>query len=131
MILHPYDIRNQINIAQLAMTGIKLENKPSYVLEAQSVLEDALKKSPRRQQIQYLLAGVYSQMGQGDQAVRLLEDAWKADKKIEGNWWRLALAYSENGQTNRAKQLFAEFDTTGLKMSPEGQQVRVLIADKK
>jgi len=128
--MHPYDIRNQINLAQLAITGAKLENKSSYLLEAQVVLEDALKKSPRRQQIQYLLAGVYQQLGQNDLAVGVLEQAWNNDKKIEGSWWRLALAYNQAGQKEKAKQMFVEFDKTGLKLSAEGEQIRTLVNGK-
>ena len=125
--LHPYDIRNQINIAQLAMTGAQLENKPSYLVEAQEALEDALAKSPRRQQVQFLLAAVYSQTGQSAQAVTILEQAWQADKRIESAWWRLALAYYDNGQKDKAKALFVDFDKLGLKLSPEGAQVRTMV----
>ena len=128
--LHPYDIRNQINIAQLALTGANLENKPSYLLEAQEALEDALKKSPRRQQVQYLLAGLYTQTGQKDQAVVLLKEAWNANKKIEGNWWRLALAYHENGQKEEAKALFVEADLFGIKFTTQGEQIRTMVQAK-
>ena len=109
----------------------KLENKPGYLLEAQAILEDALKKSPRRQQIQYLLAGLYSQIGQREQAVQVLLDAWNANKKIEGNWWRLGMAYYDNGQIKEAKALFVEFDKTGIKPSSEGIQIRTLVDEAK
>lgn len=125
--MHPYDIRNQLNIAQLAIVGSRLDNKPSYLLEAQEALEDALTKSPRRQQVQFLLAAIYSQIGQRDQAIAVLEQAWQGDKTIEGAWWRLALAYHENGNTAKAKALFAEADNAGIVFGGEGQQVRALV----
>ncbi len=126
-LMHPYDIRNQLNIAQLALVGSQLENKPSYLLEAQEALEDALTKSPRRQQVQFLLAAIYSQTGQRDKSVAILTQAWEADKTIEAAWWRLALAYHENGDTAKAKALYADADKSGITFGVEGEQVRAII----
>ncbi len=102
--LHPLDIRNQLTIAQLAQTKAILENNANYLLEAEKFLEDALKKSPKRQQIIYNLSSIKLQVNKQTEAVQLMEQTIKDNYKIAESYWRLAYTYKAIGQSQKAKE---------------------------
>ncbi len=122
-ILHPLDIRVQLLQVQLVFTGMQLKNDPKYLTEAKEAAEDALLKSPRRQQIQYLLAPLRINFGQTDDAIKLLRDSVDDDPKIEEGWLRLLMLYQQLEYIDEAKQIITEAEENGIVWGEQGKQI--------
>ncbi|MEK7083978.1 MAG: O-antigen ligase family protein, partial [Patescibacteria group bacterium] len=103
--LHPLDIRVHIQQAQLAMLGLQLFQDPEYMAEGEAALEDALTKSPKRQQILYMLANIKLQKGQIEEGVKLIERSINDDPVVGEGWWRMAIVYQELGQKEKAREI--------------------------
>lgn len=114
VILHPMDIRNYISLSQIVQLKAYLENNPQYLAEANIYLEQALKYSPRRQQVIYSLAMLKYQVGQPDQAVKLLEQAMADNLSIGESYWRLAYLYKLSGQVDKADEIMALAEKNGV-----------------
>jgi O-antigen ligase len=123
LILHPFDIRNQLTLAQLGQVGAQLNNSGKYIFESISYLEDALKLSPRRQQIIYSLAGSYSVVGDVDKATKLLANAIDDNPRIGESYWRLAYTYKLIGKIDKAKEIIDLAEKNGIVWDAQGQQV--------
>lgn len=106
--LHPLDIRIHLQQAQLNSLYTLISNNANYLLEAEKNLMDALAISPKRQQIQYMLAMVELQLNKPQEAVRLLEDSIANDDKIGEGWARLIYVYSQTGQKEKAVAFLEE-----------------------
>ncbi len=107
-ILHPDDIRAHIQQAELALGAAQYLQKIEFVSFAETALDDALVKSPKRQQIHYMLAGVKAQLGKIDQSVKILQTSVDQDPKIIEGWWRLALMYYSGGKPEIANQIISK-----------------------
>ncbi|MFA6485990.1 MAG: O-antigen ligase family protein [Candidatus Magasanikbacteria bacterium] len=107
LILHPLDIRNQITLSQMAQIGYQITNNGKYIMEAQTMLEDALVKSPRRQQIIYSLSALKMQLNQAPEAVKLLEQTIADNPNIGESYWRLAYAYKFLNQADKIDEVLA------------------------
>lgn len=123
LVLHPFDIRNHLTLSQLAQTGAQLNNNSKYVLESIGYLEEALKLSPRRQQIIYSLAGTYGMVGNIDKAEKLLEGAISDNPRISESYWRLAYLYKIVGKVEKAKEVVALAEKNGVVWDAQGRQV--------
>lgn len=121
--LHPLDIRNHLTLAQLAQSGVQLTGNTKYIAEAINYLEEALKLSPRRQQIIYSLAGMYGSVGNTDKAVKLLEGAISDDLHIGESYWRLAYMYNIIGKSDKAKEVIVLAEKNGVIWDEQGKSV--------
>ena len=92
--LHPMDIRNQLSLANLAQQRAFLNNDLSDMFDAEKYLSDALRYSPRRQQVIYSLSAVKMQLNKTSEAIQLLDGALKDDPKVGETYWRLAYTYA-------------------------------------
>lgn len=128
-ILHPLDIRIDIQQAQLAIRRAELFQDPLYIVAAEGLYERALAKSPKRQQIIYALVSVKVQLGKMDEAVALAESAWNSDPEIVEAWWRLAWVYAISGDTDKARSIVAEARDKGFVFDAQGEQVVRAIED--
>jgi tetratricopeptide (TPR) repeat protein len=126
LVLHPLDVRVDVELAQLAIRRAELFQDPQYIYEAEGLYENALKESPKRQQIQYALLGIKLQLGKNADAVALAETAWNNDKEVPEAWWRLAWVYGIIGDKDKASNLIKEARAKGMKFSDQGEQ---LVAD--
>ncbi len=104
--LHPLDIRNQLSLAQLYQLQAMVNNNGTYLLKSENVLEDALSKSPKRQQIIYSLSGVKMQLNKLDEAAKLLEGAIQDNPKIAESYWRLGYVYKLEGKTEKVQEIY-------------------------
>jgi len=102
ILLHPYDVRNFISLAQLAQMKAYLENNPLYLSDSLNYLNSALKYSPKRQQLMYSLATLHMQMGQPDKSIELLMQAVEENIKIGESYWRLAYTYISMNEIEKA-----------------------------
>jgi len=110
-ILHPLDIRVNIQIAQLIQVMLQANPsslQPSMVSLAEESLEKALKYSPKRQQIFYSLSAIKMQLGKFDEAKDLLQKSIVDDPKIGEGWWRLALVHQQAKEYDQAKAVIDE-----------------------
>ncbi|HBU07472.1 MAG TPA: hypothetical protein DEB09_05325 [Candidatus Magasanikbacteria bacterium] len=123
ILLHPLDIRAHIQQAQLAFLGVNLKQDPLYFLQAEQVLSEALKLSPKRQQIQYMLSGLELQLGKKDEAIKLAQDSIDNDPLIGESWWRLALIYNEMGKKAEAITTIQKALDQGIVFDDQGKQV--------
>lgn len=121
--LHPRDIRVHIEQAQLAMMGAEIKQDVGLLYEAESILSDALRQSPKRQQVQYFLASLKLRLGKTDEAIRLLRDAITNDYKIAESWWRLVLTYEQMGNHDTALSVVSEADKQGITFVGQGKAV--------
>jgi len=102
---------------------MQLKQDPTYFMQADQTLAQALQISPKRQQIQYMLAGLELQLGKKDQAIKLLQDSVDNDSLIGEGWWRLAAFYQQAGDMASAKKTIQEALTKGIKFDDQGNQV--------
>ena len=116
-ILHPMDIRVHLQQAQMAQLGAQIKQDYSLLAEAESDLEEALKESPKRQQVQFMLASIKLQLNKPAEAIKISEDALNNDPKVGESWWRLAMAYGYSGDKQKALEIIDEGKKTGLTFS--------------
>lgn len=116
-LLHPLDIRVHLQAAQLAQLGAQFYNQPQLLKEAESVLDQALLASPKRQQIQYMLAVLSLQQGNIGKAESLLKESIANDPKIDEGWWRLAYVYAALGDKKQMEETFANAKAQGVEIN--------------
>lgn len=114
LMLHPRDIRNQLTLTQLSQFKFVINNQPQYLYEAESLMEDALRYSPKRQQLMYNLSGLKLQLGKSDEAIKLMEETITLNPKIAESYWRLAYHYKLLKQTEKAKEILKLAETNGV-----------------
>lgn len=112
--LHPLDIRNQMTLSQMAQVTAQLNNDPAKMAEAENYLQDALDKSPKRQQLIYSLAMLKMQMGKFQEAATLLEGTIMDNSKIAESYWRLAYVYKIVGDNKKALEILKVAEQNGV-----------------
>ena len=100
--LHPLDLRVHAQEVLLLQEAATLSGNKSLLLEAEKIMEEALKESPKRQQFIYTLAGLKIQLNKVDEAEALYKRAISDYDRIGESWWRLALLYSVTNRMNEA-----------------------------
>src|SRR3989339_633434 len=123
LLLHPLDIRNQLTLAQMYQLGATMNNNGMFILKAESVLEDALKKSPKRQQIIYSLSGLKMQTNKPAEAIKMLEETIKDNPRIGESYWRLAYAYKVGGQDKKIGELIKKSHDNGVVFTEQEQGI--------
>ena len=121
--LHPLDIRNQLSLAQMYQLQYTINSNGAYLVKTESALQDALDKSPRRQQIIYSLAGVKMQLNKMDEAVKMLEQAMADNSNVAETYWRLAYAYKYAGKLDKAKEILQLAQTKNIQFSEQEQSI--------
>lgn len=105
LLLHPLDIRNQLTLAQMYQLGATMNNNGMYLVKAENVLEDALAKSPKRQQIIYSLSGIKMQLNKTPEAIKMLVQTIADNPRIGESYWRLVYAYKVSGQEQKIAEV--------------------------
>ena len=119
LVLHPLDIRNQLILSQLAQLGATINQNENFLLDREKFLEDALAKSPRRQQVEYGLAELKMQISKNDEAFKLMERAIDDNPRIAESYWRLAYFYIVSGNTVRAREVINLAEKSGVVWSEQ------------
>jgi O-antigen ligase len=123
IILHPKDIRVHLQLAQLNTLGAQLKNDIGFIIEAESLLEEALSFSVKRQQVQYALYLVKMQLQKQDDAIAILKDSIENNPNIGEGWWRLAMVYKQMGDIDKAKEVIEDAESRGVVFKGQGQKV--------
>lgn len=121
--LHPLDIRVHIQLAQIDQSIAQIKQDTALLVESRQLLQETLEFSPKRQQAQYMLAGVYLQFNQNDEAIDLLRASIDNNPQISEGWWRLALVYKSKGDIETARQVLDEAQNSGVVFSVQEQEI--------
>ncbi len=124
--LHPLDVRVHAQQSLLVQDAAAMSGNKYLLLDAEEIMEDALAKSPRRQQFIYTLAGIKIQLQKLDEAETLYKQAIADDRMIGESWWRLALLYSIAGKPKEAMAFIEEAQKIGVQFDAEGN---AMVAD--
>ena len=79
-------------------------------------MEVALSISPKRQQIQYMVASLKLQMSKPNEAVVIMKDSIKNDPKIAEGWQRLQWVYEQLGAKEELVKLTDEAKKNGIEL---------------
>ncbi|MFA5770934.1 MAG: O-antigen ligase family protein, partial [Patescibacteria group bacterium] len=123
LLLHPLDIRNQLTLAQMYQLGATINNNGMYLVKAENVLEDALKKSPKRQQIIYSLSGIKMQLNKTPEAIKMLEQTIADNPRIGESYWRLAYAYKMIGDEKKMNEILGLATKNNAVLSDQDKSV--------
>ena len=113
--LHPDDIRVSLQLAQLNIYVAMAKQDAAFLQEAEKFLQESLLLSPRRQQIQYMLAGVQENLHDYEGAEKVLQDSIDNDPKIANGWQQLESLYQSMGETAKAAALHKQALEKGIK----------------
>lgn len=123
LILHPLDIRNQLSLSQLAQLKALMNQDGRYILESEGLLEDALSKSPKRQQIVYSLTAIKLQMGKFDEAIKMLEETITDNPHVSEGYWRLAYTLKVAGKDQKAKEILDLAKHNNIEFDEQGKSI--------
>ncbi|HAT03339.1 MAG TPA: hypothetical protein DCS29_00990 [Candidatus Magasanikbacteria bacterium] len=121
--LHPMDIRIHIQLSQLIQYAADKQRNVELIREAESLLEDAHKLSPQRQQVEYMLSQVKMRLGKNQEAIDLLQESITNDYKVDEGWWRLGYFYYSLGQAEIAQDLINEALQKGIVFTGQGESI--------
>jgi len=114
----PIDIRVHVLLIQMSMLGQYIDPSKGYLDTAETTLLDAIRLSPKRQQLFYLLSTVKIQKGQPDEGVALARQAVEFDRQVGDSWVHLALAYTQTDHADQVQGVFDEAIKSGAVFSP-------------
>ena len=120
----PLDIRVHILQIQMDLLGNYLYPKGApidYIADADALLQDAIRLSPKRQQLKYLYSTVKIQQGKNDEAIALVRQAVEDDPSVGESWTHLALVYAQTNQTAKVAGVFEEAKKRGAVYSPNSK----------
>jgi tetratricopeptide (TPR) repeat protein len=121
--LHPRDIRVHMKIHRYYNQKAALEKDKKYLEQAEKALNKALKYSPERQQLKFMMANLKLRLGKTEQAEKLLLSARDSDRDINKPWWRLALFYQKTNKPNKAKNTIIKAKREGIEFSGRGKKI--------
>ncbi|OGH84963.1 MAG: hypothetical protein A2493_01950 [Candidatus Magasanikbacteria bacterium RIFOXYC12_FULL_33_11] len=113
--LHPNDIRVSLQLAQLKIYAAVASQNTQLLEESEAILKGTLELSPKRQQTQYMIAGVQENLHKYDEAVKILRESIYNDPKIANGWQQLESLYQAMGEDDMAKALHGEALEKGIK----------------
>ncbi|MBT3539012.1 O-antigen ligase family protein [Candidatus Parcubacteria bacterium] len=121
--LHPMDIRVHIQLSQLVQFVADATKNATLLFEAEALLEDAHAFSPKRQQVEYILAQIKLRLGKGQEAVEILRTSVDNNYKIAEGWWRLASFHYTLGQKDVARDVVNEAREKGVVFTGQGKKI--------
>ncbi len=121
--LHPGDVRIHAQQSIMLQTVANLSGNKVHLLEAESVAEEALQISPKRQQLIFTLAGIKVQLQKVDEARALYQQSIDDDPRIGEGWWRLALLENAIGNKEKSIEILDEAKEKKVSFTEEGLNV--------
>jgi O-antigen ligase len=121
--LHPLDIRNHLNLAQLLQDRAVEINSTEFMIEAENIITEAVKLSPRRQQTLYMQAMIKLYLSKNDEAVTIFKQAIADDQKIAESYWRLAYVYTTQGKMKEAEEVLNSARSNGARFDNRDEEV--------
>ena len=118
--LHPLDIRIHLQLANLTRQFMNMENKEAFV-NVELLLEDALSKSPARQQVKYMLADIKVVLGKEEEAEKILIDSFETSPKVEFGLFRLVALEQQLGKLDKGLEYLNYAFDNGIVLSEAGE----------
>ncbi len=112
--LHPDDIRTHMQLHEQLLVQAQVRQDITYIQEAESVLESALQKSPKRQQYKFVLAEVKAQLNKKEEALLLTESALRDDEQALESWYQVLNIYQVLKEKEKIIALLEEAKTKGI-----------------
>lgn len=112
--LHPLDIRTHMILAEQLTVQAQIAKDLKYLYEAERLLENALKLSPKRQQYKFYLANIKMQIRKNDEAIALVKEAIEDDYKVLFGWYNLLTIYDTLQKKPEAEALVLEAKSRGV-----------------
>ena len=128
--MHPLDLRVHSQLTLLLQEAASLSGNKKILVEAESIMEEGLKQSPKRQQFIYTLAGLKIQLDKKDEAIVLYKQAISDDERVGESWWRLALVYSVFDRIPDAVDIIKEAQSKGIVFGSDGDEIVREILEK-
>jgi len=130
----PRDPRFVIMQAEISVVLADITKDPQRLLYAEKKAKKALEISPKRQQIEYLLASVYLPLQKGEEAIALMEESIAHVPELSEGYWRLAILHMQLGQNQKALQVIEDAENAGIVFKPDGRkailEVKKVIANQ-
>ncbi len=125
---HPLNTYPYLIYAQLASTMMNYVPQDAALAEAQ--YKSAIKTSPKRQQLYYGLANLYTRTGRLDEGLALDKEALDFDLDVgEAHWtYGISLFYDKGDKVNGAKEIIAS-QTAKYRYAIPSTQSLVAVAD--
>ena len=101
---HPLDVKYYLYLAQFYNTS--RDFNPSYLKEAEKVLEKGLLTSPKRQEALYEIGKTKIFLGKKEEGLAFYQQALELDERVVDSHLNLVLAYSLVGEKEKAKEEF-------------------------
>ncbi len=120
---HPFDIRVHIQQSQLLQLSFEINRNIEDLLKAEEILLQAKAQSPKRQQVDFMLAGVELMIGKKQSAVDRLRLALVDSPTIGEAWWRLIYTLQQSGNAAEAKQLAEEARAKNINFDSLGESI--------
>lgn len=111
---HPLDIRTHVILSELIETKIGLFGEKELYHEYESIITQALVYSPRRQQLEYMLAQVKIGLNKPEDALVIIEKSVENDPQIESGWSRLIYLNYFLGRKEKALELLGKAKSIGI-----------------
>jgi tetratricopeptide (TPR) repeat protein len=89
----------------LAQIASSIRNDVDLIVFADELLDDALKISPKRQQLLFSSAILKMRLGDNKKAETLLQEAILNDPEIAESWARLIAFYSQIGEKEKVVEV--------------------------
>lgn len=123
ILLHPHDIRIHMQLyEQLLIQSQVRRNNITYLQEAETLLQTALEKSPKRQQYKFVLAEVKARLNKKDEALQLAEGALRDSELAMESWYNVLNIYRIFDEKEKIKTLLQEAETKGILLSDQRLQ---------
>jgi tetratricopeptide (TPR) repeat protein len=115
--IHPLDPRIFMALAKLWQINFLFTNNRDHLLESEMLLEQAIKLSPKRQQIFFLLADLRFSLNKKDEGIDAFEQAYHLDPIVGESVWRLAWAYFVVGKIEESCAIISKGKAQGAHYS--------------
>lgn len=115
--LHPMDIRVHLMLAQLNQQRAVLEQEGTYLAAALQLLEQARSYSPRRQQLLFTLAGMYTMIGSTTTSEALIIEARDLDPVVGEGWVQLVRHYQLQQDIGQITEVIQRMNTANIRLT--------------
>lgn len=121
---HPRDVRARIQLATAAQQYAQYFNDGAYITKAETLLQEAIPYSPKRQQLAFSLASIKVGLGKFAEAEALLQGAVEFDPNIPESWVRLLWLYEATNQKDALQKTFTLAKEHHVNLGTIGQELQ-------
>lgn len=106
------DVKHLLFLGAIFNRALALD--PSYAVQSEQILKEAIKLSPTKQIIYFELAQLYFSTGNADRAIEMLRIAWELDRSFQEAGANVLLAALLTGKSDVAEEMKAKLNFESL-----------------